>query len=112
LPMVHTEELLTLLTEHHFPFYLGLGLAFRGRYLTTCGQVQEGLALLAQGLAGYALLEPLRLRHFYLPGSPKPTLSSISPTKNAGALPRLHGLSRPMRSGFLKLSCCGCGVIF
>jgi tetratricopeptide (TPR) repeat protein len=51
LPMVHTEELLTLLTEHRFPFYLGLGLAFRGRYLTTCGQVQEGLALLAQGLA-------------------------------------------------------------
>jgi class 3 adenylate cyclase len=35
LPMVlHTEKLLTLLTEHRFPFYLGLGLAFRGRSLT------------------------------------------------------------------------------
>jgi tetratricopeptide (TPR) repeat protein len=49
-PIVHVEELLALATEHHFPFYLGLGLAFRGRSLTTCGQLQEGLALLAQGL--------------------------------------------------------------
>jgi len=49
--MAHMEELLTLATEHRFPFYLGLGLAFRGRSLITCGQVQEGLALLAQGLA-------------------------------------------------------------
>jgi tetratricopeptide (TPR) repeat protein len=50
-PMVYVEELLALATEHRFPFYLGLGLAFRGRSLTTCGQVQEGLALLARGLA-------------------------------------------------------------
>src|SRR4051794_27160571 len=50
-PMAHVEKLLTLATEHGFPFYLGLGLAFRGRSLTTCGQVQEGLALLARGLA-------------------------------------------------------------
>src|SRR5689334_10217031 len=50
-PMVHVEELLTLATEHRFPFYLGLGLAVRGQSLTTGGQVQEGLALLAQGLA-------------------------------------------------------------
>jgi len=49
--MAHVEELLTLATEHRFPFYLGLGLAFRGRSLTTCGQVQEGLALLVQGQA-------------------------------------------------------------
>jgi len=50
-PMVHVEELLTLTTEHGFPFFLGLGLTFRGRSLTTCGQVQEGLVLLAQGQA-------------------------------------------------------------
>jgi len=50
-PMVHVEELLTLTTEHRFPFYLGLGLAYRGRSLTMCGRVQEGLALLTQGLA-------------------------------------------------------------
>jgi len=49
--MVYVEELLALATEHRFPFYLGLGLAARGRSLTTCGQVQEGLALLTQGLA-------------------------------------------------------------
>jgi class 3 adenylate cyclase/tetratricopeptide (TPR) repeat protein len=50
-PMVHAEELLTLATEHHFPFYLGLGLAFRGRSLVSGGQTAEGLTLLAQGLA-------------------------------------------------------------
>ncbi|PPQ30661.1 AAA family ATPase [Rhodopila globiformis] len=50
-PMVHVEELLTLTTKHHFSFYFGLGLAFRGQSLTTCGQVQEGLALLNQSLA-------------------------------------------------------------
>jgi tetratricopeptide (TPR) repeat protein len=52
-PMVHIEELLALATEHRFPFYLGLGLAFRGRSLTTSGRVQDGLVLLEQGLAEF-----------------------------------------------------------
>ena len=49
--MVHMEEILALSTEHGFPFYLGLALAFRGRSLIALGQAQEGLALLTQGLA-------------------------------------------------------------
>ena len=50
-PMAHAEELLALATEHRFPFFLGLGLAHRGRSLITCGQLQEGVASLAKGLA-------------------------------------------------------------
>jgi predicted ATPase len=46
----HAEELLALSTEHDFPFYSALAMAFRGRALTTLGQAQEGLALLVQGL--------------------------------------------------------------
>jgi class 3 adenylate cyclase/tetratricopeptide (TPR) repeat protein len=49
-PMLHMQELLTLSTEHGFPHYLGLGLAFRGRSLIALGQAQEGLALLTQAL--------------------------------------------------------------
>jgi tetratricopeptide (TPR) repeat protein len=55
--MVHVEELLTLAMEYRFPFYLGLAMAFRGRALATCGQVQEGLALLEQGLAELHAIE-------------------------------------------------------
>jgi predicted ATPase len=47
----HAEELLALSTEHGFPFHGASALAFRGRLLITVGQAQEGLALLAQGLA-------------------------------------------------------------
>jgi tetratricopeptide (TPR) repeat protein len=51
-PMVHAEEFLAQTTEHRFPFYLGLALAFRGRSLIALGQAKGGLALLKQGLAG------------------------------------------------------------
>jgi class 3 adenylate cyclase/tetratricopeptide (TPR) repeat protein len=50
-PMVHTEEMLALTSENGFPFYLGWALAFRGRSLIAAGQAQDGLTLLAQGLA-------------------------------------------------------------
>ena len=36
--MVHAEELLALSTEHGFPYYLGLALAYRGRSLIALGQ--------------------------------------------------------------------------
>ena len=49
-PEVHLEETLALATEHGFPFYLGLALAFRGRSLIALGQAQEALTLLTQGL--------------------------------------------------------------
>jgi hypothetical protein len=38
-------------TEYGFPLWLGYAMAQRGQLLTTLGQVQEGLALLTQGLA-------------------------------------------------------------
>ena len=50
-PMVHIEEVLVLSTEHRFPYYLGLALAFRGRSLVALRQTHEGLASLTQGLA-------------------------------------------------------------
>ncbi|MFL5284016.1 MAG: AAA family ATPase [Rhodopila sp.] len=50
-PMVHIEEVLVLSTEHRFPYYFGLALAFRGRSLVALGQTHEGLASLTQGLA-------------------------------------------------------------
>jgi tetratricopeptide (TPR) repeat protein len=46
----HTEELLTLSTEHGYPLFLAYGIAFRGRMLSALGQAQEGLTLLARGL--------------------------------------------------------------
>ncbi len=49
-PEVYAEETLALATEHRFPFYLGLALAFRGRSLIALGQAQEALTLLTQGL--------------------------------------------------------------
>ncbi len=48
---VHTEEVLTLSTAHGFRYYLGWGLACRGRSLVGHGQAEEGQALLAQALA-------------------------------------------------------------
>jgi class 3 adenylate cyclase/tetratricopeptide (TPR) repeat protein len=50
-PSVYPQELLTLLTEHHFPFFSAWALAHRGRSLLALGQAPEGLALLTQGLA-------------------------------------------------------------
>jgi tetratricopeptide (TPR) repeat protein len=47
----HSEELLSLTTEHGLSFYMGSAMAFRGLSLIAIGQVQEGLTLLAQGLA-------------------------------------------------------------
>ncbi|OAF19989.1 adenylate/guanylate cyclase domain-containing protein [Bradyrhizobium neotropicale] len=47
----HAEELVALSNEHGFPLWLGLGLLQHGRSLTTLGQVQDGLALLARGLS-------------------------------------------------------------
>jgi len=47
----HAEELLALSSEHGFPLYSGLATAYRGRSLSALGQAQEGLALLARGLA-------------------------------------------------------------
>jgi len=47
-PSVHLDEFLALSTEHHFPYYLSVALAFRGRSLITHGQIQEGFALLTQ----------------------------------------------------------------
>ena len=48
---MHAEELLTLSTEHDFPFWKGLATAHRGRSLTAPDEAQECLALLVQGLA-------------------------------------------------------------
>jgi len=45
----HAEELVALANQHGFPLWLGLGLLQHGRSLTTLGQVQDGLALLARG---------------------------------------------------------------
>jgi tetratricopeptide (TPR) repeat protein len=50
-PVVHIEEVLALSTEHRFPYYLGVALAFRGRSLVALGQPHKGLASLTQGLA-------------------------------------------------------------
>jgi predicted ATPase len=47
----HAEELVALANQHGFPLWLGLGLLQHGRSLTTLGQVQDGLALLARGLS-------------------------------------------------------------
>jgi predicted ATPase len=47
----HAEELVALSNEHGFPLWLGLGLLQHGRSLTSLGQAQDGLALLAQGLS-------------------------------------------------------------
>jgi predicted ATPase len=47
----HAEELMALATEHGFPLFLGWAIVFRGWSLTALGQAQEGLTLLAQGLA-------------------------------------------------------------
>jgi len=51
LPMLHMEEFLTLSAEQPFQYYSGLALALRGRLLIEIRQAQQGLALLAQGLA-------------------------------------------------------------
>jgi len=50
-PIRHAEEALALSTEHRFPFYLGLSLAFRGRSLIVLGQAREALVPLTEGLA-------------------------------------------------------------
>jgi tetratricopeptide (TPR) repeat protein len=50
-PMVHWEEFLTLSAEHGLRHYLAWGLIHRGRSLIGSNQAQQGLALLAQGLA-------------------------------------------------------------
>jgi tetratricopeptide (TPR) repeat protein len=52
-PKIHTDEVLTLATEHGFPHYLAWGLAHRGRELIADGQTQEGLALLRKALAQF-----------------------------------------------------------
>jgi tetratricopeptide (TPR) repeat protein len=46
----HTEELLALSTEHHFPLLLGWAIALRGWGLVTLGEAREGLVLLKRGL--------------------------------------------------------------
>jgi tetratricopeptide (TPR) repeat protein len=48
-PMAHIDELQVLSIERGFRFYLGWGLAHRGRSLLALGQAQEGLVLLKQG---------------------------------------------------------------
>jgi tetratricopeptide (TPR) repeat protein len=47
----HADELTALSNEHGFPLWLGLGLLQHGRSLTELGQAQDGLAVLARGLA-------------------------------------------------------------
>jgi class 3 adenylate cyclase/predicted ATPase len=47
----HSEELLTLSTAHGFLFFSGWATVFRGSSLTVFGRTQEGLTLIAQGLA-------------------------------------------------------------
>ena len=62
----HAEELEALSNEHGFPLWLGLGLLQQGRSLTTLGQAQDGLVVLARGLsvlraAGAVVHTPLAL---------------------------------------------------
>jgi len=52
-PMVHTEELVALSTEHRFPYYLSCALQFHGRSLIVLGQAREALGLLTQGQAQF-----------------------------------------------------------
>jgi class 3 adenylate cyclase/tetratricopeptide (TPR) repeat protein len=47
----HTEELITLSTEHGFPVYLAWATIYRGVSLMALGQAEEGLSLLAQAVA-------------------------------------------------------------
>jgi tetratricopeptide (TPR) repeat protein len=51
--MVHSEEMMALVTEHGFPHYLSFALGYRGRSLIASGQAAEGFALLTQGLAEF-----------------------------------------------------------
>jgi tetratricopeptide (TPR) repeat protein len=50
-PMVHTEEMWALSTQHGLPFFWGWALAFRGRSLIALERAQEGVALLTKALA-------------------------------------------------------------
>jgi predicted ATPase len=49
----YAEEMLDLANEHGFPFWLAWGHVHRGWSLTALGQAQEGLTLIANGLAMY-----------------------------------------------------------
>jgi class 3 adenylate cyclase/tetratricopeptide (TPR) repeat protein len=49
--MRRIEELLALSTEHNFPFFLGMGTAWRGLSLTALWRGQEGVTLITKGLA-------------------------------------------------------------
>jgi class 3 adenylate cyclase/tetratricopeptide (TPR) repeat protein len=47
---MHAEKLMTISTEHGFPYYLGWGKTVRGWSLSARGQPREGLAFLTDGL--------------------------------------------------------------
>jgi DNA-binding SARP family transcriptional activator/class 3 adenylate cyclase len=49
----HAEEAAALASEHGFPLFSAWGMILRGWSLTALGQVQDGVALLTQGLSAY-----------------------------------------------------------
>ena len=111
-PVVHTEDLLALATEHGFPFYLGWALSYRGRSLIAQGQAQEGLGLLTRGLAGLRATGSVAGMSMPLPGLPRPMPRWSSLLKYGTALQRPRTSSKPPRSGSWKLSyCIGCRAI-
>jgi tetratricopeptide (TPR) repeat protein len=49
----HAEELMTLATEHGYPFFSYVGMMFRGWSLTELTSAQEGMRLLEEGLSAH-----------------------------------------------------------
>jgi len=47
----HAEEMVSLSTEHGFPYFLAWGTVHRGTALTALGHAQEGLTLITKGLS-------------------------------------------------------------
>jgi DNA-binding winged helix-turn-helix (wHTH) protein/tetratricopeptide (TPR) repeat protein len=61
------EEVITLSTEHGFPYFIALGKRVRGAALVMQGQEGEGIAQIQQGLAAFRAMGAVSARTVHLP---------------------------------------------
>ena len=97
--MVHSEEMMALVTEHGFPHYLGFALGYRGRSLIHLGKQRKASHCSHRGWRNFALAEGSCIKRSCLPGSRRSTLRAGSPCEARTGSPRRRRSSRLPRSG-------------